>query len=100
MSIVASGIHIIAHWEQFKPRATERFAGVSGIVLGVSLADERRRHIEMSSSVGWAHTQIDPWVLQTRYIIINIDTPHQIKYARHLLHLGYISTVLVGSYDY
>ena len=88
---MASGIHIIACFDRFKlvhsqPRAIEQFAvvfrsttaGYSGIVLGMCSANERPRNIEMSPLVDWAHTQNDPWQLDTRHIIIGIDAPHSI----------------------
>ena len=35
---------------------------VTGIILAMGSANERRRYIVTSSLIGWAHTQNDPWV--------------------------------------
>ena len=35
---------------------------VAGIILGMGLANETQRYTVMSSLIGWAHTQNDPWV--------------------------------------
>ena len=36
---------------------------VSGIILCMHSANERRRYIVTSPLIGWVHTQKDPWVL-------------------------------------
>ena len=43
----------------------------SGIILGISLADERWRYIVMSSLNGQAHTQNDPWELNLHFCNCN-----------------------------
>ena len=39
----------------------------AGIILGMGSANERRRHDVMSSLIGRAHTQHDPWYTQELY---------------------------------
>ena len=40
----------------------------SGIILGMGSANERRCYIVMPPLIGWAHTQNDPWFIQSRLI--------------------------------
>ena len=40
-----------------------------GIILGMGSANERWRYIVMSSLIGWAHTQNDPWVTLDIFIV-------------------------------
>ena len=44
--------------------------GISGIILCMRPANERRRYIVTSSLIGWAHTQNDPCKCQNAIMII------------------------------
>ena len=45
----------------FVCETTQRCA-ITGIILGMGLANERRCYIVMLSLIGWAHTQHDPCI--------------------------------------
>ena len=38
------------------------FGHISGVILGMGLANERRRYNVTSSLIGWPHTQNDPCI--------------------------------------
>ena len=40
--------------------------GITGIILCVRPANERRRYIVTSSLIGWVHTQNNPWIILGR----------------------------------
>ena len=49
-----------------------RYTTTAGItILGMSLADERRRYNVTSSLIGWAHTQNDPCAI---YYLMRVYT--------------------------
>ena len=45
---------------------------LAGIILGVGLANERRRYIVTSSLIGWAHTENDPWLVIFMFLFLMI----------------------------
>ena len=80
--------------------------GKSGILLCMVPTNERRRYIVMSSLIGWAHTQKDPWVDAYKYFSpdhtgknLNSLCPRDLSYAYFYvfcIHVYYMRRTLGG----
>ena len=66
MEQVHSGICELGQLSMMEPWRHHRGEYISGIILGVGLANERRCYIVMLSLIGWAQTRNNPCISEIR----------------------------------